>query len=417
MEGGGGTKSEGGRSNNSPDYDPIIILQNFWFDQPQSITKRVTIAAAFISRGWCTSLHRAMSSVLLRHLPRASSGDGSLYASPAKMDETRAGRRARRNKRVDPSADRWLNLRYYNARADSFASYDPESWGQTISIRLPRFVLLPWLSVSLWCLSLTYYIEVINPAAMVRFSFDMDAHVVLGSALSFLVVFRTNSSYARWWEARCLWEDVIGACSSHATSVASALRSKEATEQCFALLIALVVSMKAMLRGEKIRKKECGGRLDWNLVKEINGASVPPLMCAHKLGRTVRANLPQSDPNGGDSMIPAAIFMSNGELVCAGQRLSHAVPVHSALYLCARSSVTVCFVHSTCALSSLCVSCALHRVCCVVCCVGAAARGECLLVRPCQVDSDDLRICGDAAHLYHECVAKGPLERSETPNA
>jgi putative membrane protein len=62
-------------------------------------------------------------------------------------------------------------------------------------------------------------------------NFSMDAHVVLGGALSFLVVFRTNSSYDRWWEARKTWQNVVNACRSHATSVASSLKSQQATEE------------------------------------------------------------------------------------------------------------------------------------------------------------------------------------------
>ena len=48
---------------------------------------------------------------------------------------------------------------------------------------------------------------------------------------AFLVVFRTNSSYDRWWEARKAWQHVVNACRSHATSVASSLKSDQATEE------------------------------------------------------------------------------------------------------------------------------------------------------------------------------------------
>jgi len=35
---------------------------------------------------------------------------------------------------------------------------------------------------------------------------------VSGTFLSLLLVFRTNSAYARWWEARCIWGAIINTC-------------------------------------------------------------------------------------------------------------------------------------------------------------------------------------------------------------
>ena len=63
-----------------------------------------------------------------------------------------------------------------------------------------------------------------------------------GGALSFLVVFRTNSSYDRWWEARCAWQEVVNTCRSHATSVASSLSSPEATEEVLMLCVSCLTS-------------------------------------------------------------------------------------------------------------------------------------------------------------------------------
>ena len=35
------------------------------------------------------------------------------------------------------------------------------------------------------------------------------AHTVLGGALSFIMVFRTNTAYSRWWEARLMWGQIV----------------------------------------------------------------------------------------------------------------------------------------------------------------------------------------------------------------
>lgn len=222
-----------------------------------------------------------------------------------------------RKQRREPYAARWLSVEHFKESTKGFETYDPESWYQTLELNFAPFVLRPWAAVTALVALMTWYVVHIDPSLREHMDLSMDAHVVLGSALSFLVVFRTNSSYGRWWEARVLWEDVIGTCSSHATSVASALRTDEATEECFALLIAFVVSLKAMLRGKKVQKDEIGERLNWKLVRELNAAANPPLLCMHKLGRVVRANLPVDDPNTetDESAVHAAIFISNGEII------------------------------------------------------------------------------------------------------
>ena len=143
-------------------------------------------------------------------------------------------------------------MNYYRKQTVGFSKYSPESWSETIVFRLHGFTFKPWFGLTATISVVTFIIE--NHANWLRdyFSMPMDAHVVMGSALSFLVVFRTNSSYDRWWEARCSWEKVINACRAHATSVASTLRSEESKQKVYMLLIAYCISFKARLRNEKM---------------------------------------------------------------------------------------------------------------------------------------------------------------------
>ncbi|CAM9468154.1 unnamed protein product, partial [Scytosiphon promiscuus] len=41
---------------------------------------------------------------------------------------------------------------------------------------------------------------------------ESTAGVSIQTILSFLIVFRTNQSYNRWWEARVLWGKMLGSC-------------------------------------------------------------------------------------------------------------------------------------------------------------------------------------------------------------
>ena len=183
--------------------------------------------------------------------------------------------------------------------------------------RVPlQFMLYPFGLVVSFSLALTLLAQ-LSDTFRDFCSMSMDAHIVLGGALSFLVVFRTNSSYDRWWEARKELQNVVNSCRSHATAVASSLNTPEATERVFMLLVLFLVSLKAWLRDEKIGKKELGGRMDWKTVKVVNRAACPPLACVHMISRDVRDNLPVDDKSTKDideSQINAAIFVESVEI-------------------------------------------------------------------------------------------------------
>eukprot|EP00929_Paragymnodinium_shiwhaense_P001387 TRINITY_DN101618_c0_g1_i1.p1 TRINITY_DN101618_c0_g1~~TRINITY_DN101618_c0_g1_i1.p1 ORF type:complete len:676 (-),score=122.25 TRINITY_DN101618_c0_g1_i1:168-2195(-) len=58
-------------------------------------------------------------------------------------------------------------------------------------------------SVCWWCLYL-----VLKPQGLFP-SLGMRAHLLLGSALGLLLVFRTNTAYSRFWEGRRIWEQIL----------------------------------------------------------------------------------------------------------------------------------------------------------------------------------------------------------------
>ena len=55
----------------------------------------------------------------------------------------------------------------------------------------------------------TTFLVFIFKSKNITFAFPSVVHSILGSALSLLLVFRTNSSYDRFWEARKLWSSII----------------------------------------------------------------------------------------------------------------------------------------------------------------------------------------------------------------
>jgi putative membrane protein len=94
--------------------------------------------------------------------------------------------------------------------------YDRTSWwGTCFSWRgtilphvLPRVGLL-----TAWCLVFYLLDElVLLPAGQPMKGLDPTGHTVLGVALSLLIVFRTNSAYGRFWEARSHWGMILNTC-------------------------------------------------------------------------------------------------------------------------------------------------------------------------------------------------------------
>ena len=70
----------------------------------------------------------------------------------------------------------------------------------------------------------------------------------MGSALSFIIVFRTNASYDRWWEARCAWQQISTTCRMLAAQTAPSLRHADANRELSMQLLAFVLALKTDLR-------------------------------------------------------------------------------------------------------------------------------------------------------------------------
>ena len=196
-----------------------------------------------------------------------------------------------------PQDIKWLSTEYYQEALSGFNLYEPLFWLPTISYRVGDFMFWPWMistiASTLGCCYVAYF-----PHHTEYFDMPLDAHVVMGSALSFLVVMRTDASMNRWWEARCTWQTIKSSACNIAACTAPILRSPEATELVLMQLMAMLMACKAHLRGEKIVQEECGGRMDWLFVSKLNRSHNPPLMALKEVLSTVRSNLPDETAAG-----------------------------------------------------------------------------------------------------------------------
>ena len=108
--------------------------------------------------------------------------------------------------------------------------------------------LLKWIAVStIYAVFVGYLVHRLN---LPRLKFGDEIAAVLGFALGILLVFRTNTAYARWWEARTQWGQLVNdvrnlTLKSHAHAAVS---ESEFREMC-RLMIAFPHALRLHLRG------------------------------------------------------------------------------------------------------------------------------------------------------------------------
>lgn len=129
--------------------------------------------------------------------------------------------------------------------------YDRASWwgtcfsfhGSVLPQVLGRVGLLTGLSLGL------YFLQefVLKPVQVPFPSLDPLGHTVLGLTLGQLIVFRTNSSSNRYWEARTLWGQLV----NNSRSLARLAQTYASPADDLArLIVAYVMALKQNLRGD-----------------------------------------------------------------------------------------------------------------------------------------------------------------------
>jgi putative membrane protein len=169
--------------------------------------------------------------------------------------------------------------------------YDRSSWwGTCFAIR--GTVLLHILGrvglLTGFCLSLSLFDTfVLKPNDIVMFNLDPIGHSVLGMVLGMFLVFRTNTAYARFWEARSHWGAIVNA--SRNLARAGAVYGGPAGELS-RLLTAYVFALKEHLRGtgdHSALRSFVPGRL----LAEVTGAGNPPALLARAMSEWIAERL------------------------------------------------------------------------------------------------------------------------------
>ena len=138
-------------------------------------------------------------------------------------------------------------------------SYNPKDWftfifrfhrSDTVRRLFPLIVLISaysgaiaYVELEVWKLSANSYVRNINMM-----------HSLLGFVISFLLVFRTNTAYERWWEGRRLWGNLVNTSRNLAMKLASLLPNEQEERVFFRTMIpAYALALHRHLRSEGTR--------------------------------------------------------------------------------------------------------------------------------------------------------------------
>jgi putative membrane protein len=166
------------------------------------------------------------------------------------------------------------------------------------------FVLLLGLSVLLFNDALPAFGQLIAPVsrpasdflgALPKIHLSLLPLTLSSPALFLLLVFRTNSSYDRWWEARKVWGSIINTSRDHARQACALVSEPEVREQ----MVAQVASYNRVLKfhlspqspeaSAALRAELVANRLTDYQVEFVMGAAHKPMALMCLMSRTVHA--------------------------------------------------------------------------------------------------------------------------------
>lgn len=165
--------------------------------------------------------------------------------------------------------------------------YDPHTWLDhffDIKGSLVREITGRVLFVTLWSVGVVCFHKYVLPVAV-----PATVHTLVGLAFGLLLVFRTNSSYDRFWEGRKLWGGIVNETRNLIrSSEAYLLKDPQTRKEVGQWMLGFVYASMHILR----EKKDIGpvaSVLDPRDVEEAKASPHPALYCAKKVSLSLQA--------------------------------------------------------------------------------------------------------------------------------
>jgi len=107
-----------------------------------------------------------------------------------------------------------VNLKIDRTKISQMFTYDVTSWFETLfAIKGRTLPIKPWLLVILvttWFILIDdkFTFKILGEGVFDKYV-NSHVHSTIGIVLGFLIIYQTQQSGQRWWEARCAWENII----------------------------------------------------------------------------------------------------------------------------------------------------------------------------------------------------------------
>ncbi len=161
--------------------------------------------------------------------------------------------------------------------------YDPHDWrSHLLDIRgsLLREIIVRVLACVAWTVVVTTFHKLVYPVAVPSI-----VHSLVGPALALLLVFRTNSSYDRFWEGRRMWGGIVNESRNLARLANATLEAVPyLRDRAVLWTICLVYGTMYSLRAERNLGPQVD-RLPQDDVQRVLAASHVPLAAAGEISK------------------------------------------------------------------------------------------------------------------------------------
>ena len=195
---------------------------------------------------------------------------------------------------VQPTPDGLHGHHLSRAKAKkTVASISTADWFPSlVAIKGRSFPAAPICAVTAWAAAVVVLGKTVLkddlPNAIDKFAITM-----AGTALFFLLVFRTNASYARWWEGRQRWGSVINRTRDLSRQACHYIDTPGIKESVTKWLVAFSYCMMHHLRFEhefdELREVAMPVRLSDTQLEAIDAAAHMPLLCLDAIAQALKA--------------------------------------------------------------------------------------------------------------------------------
>jgi len=212
--------------------------------------------------------------------------------------------------------------------------YNPKDWmnmvfnqysGDIFKKLMPSLVLFTTYSVVVVVL-VKHVLELSLPNTLA-------VHSILGIVLGLFLVFRTDSSYARWWEGRQLWGQIVNDSRNLAIKLATIIPLSEGERSYFAKAIGnFSFCLKEHLRAKADYRPLEEAREGY--LKELTRAENKPVFIMKDLYTTIRKYVADGRFSGDDLIVLDKELKSLTDMVGACERIKNTpIPYSYSMYM------------------------------------------------------------------------------------